>query len=189
MRAIEVTLRECEPSDLARLEAWAPTGNNRTHEVRFSRHRAGTSTYYLAHTADGRDAYVGSCEVRWDGCAALEIPRCPEVNGLQVWPEHLQSRGIGTQILEQVEAAAAARGHDTIGLGVDDPRARALYIRLGYVDSGLTYVDRYTWIDDRLQEHHVADLCQWLTKDVGRSRRERGPRERSAIVYRAGRRE
>lgn len=110
-----------------------PTGRNRTHATRFGRQRAGTSTYLLAHeTADLR-AFVGSCEIRWDGCAAPEIPRCPEVNGLQVWPQRLQSRGIGTQILQGAAMLVAARGEPVVGLGVDDgnPRARALYLRLG----------------------------------------------------------
>jgi GNAT superfamily N-acetyltransferase len=165
---IEVDLRACEPADLPALEAWAPTGSNRTHEMRFSHQVAGTSTYLLAHPAGEPGTFVGSCELRWDGCAAAEIPRCPEVNGLQVWPARLQSRGIGTQILRRLDALVAARGHDTIGLGVDDPRARALYLRLGYVDSGLTYVDRYTWIDDDHRPHEVADRCAWLTKRLAR---------------------
>lgn len=164
MHDVDVTLRACEPADLVALEEWAPTGPNRTHEMRFSRQVAGTSTYLLAHPAGEPGTFVGSCELRWDGCAAAEIPRCPEVNGLQVWPAHLQSRGIGTRILQQLDELVAERGHDVIGLGVDDPRARALYLRLGYVDSGLTYVDRYTRVDDDLVTHEVAERCAWLTK-------------------------
>jgi GNAT superfamily N-acetyltransferase len=162
----DVRLRPWEPADLPGLEAWAPTGKDRTHEQRFARHEAGTSTYLLAHLAGDPDAFVGSCEIRWDGCADPSVPRSPEVNGLQVWPEHLQSHGIGTQILLGLEPLVAARGHDVVGLGVSEPRARALYLRLGYVDDGVTYLDRWTRIDDDGREHRVADPCQWLTKQL-----------------------
>src|SRR5699024_1592999 len=71
------------------VEAWAPTGNSRTHAARFARQQAGTSTYYLAVAPELADGFVGSAEIRWDGNANLEVPRCPEVNGLQVWPGDL----------------------------------------------------------------------------------------------------
>lgn len=171
MQTCDVFLRQCLASDIAALEAWAPTGNSRTHSLRFSRQEAGTSTYYLASCHQAPGHFVGSCEVRWDGCAATEVPRCPEINGLQVWPEHLQSRGIGTQMLALIEHEVQARGHRTLGLGVDDPRAKALYLRLGYVYSGVDYIDRYTWIDGDHREHHVADRAEWMMKTLTSSER------------------
>jgi ribosomal protein S18 acetylase RimI-like enzyme len=169
MQTCDVLLRQCLASDLSALEAWAPTGNSRTHAWRFSRQQAGTSTYYLASCQQAPENFVGSCEVRWDGCAAPEVPRCPEINGLQVWPEHLQSRGIGTQMLALVELEVRARGLDTLGLGVDDARAKALYLRLGYRYSGLDYVDRYSWVDRDHREHQVAEWGQWMTKTLTRT--------------------
>lgn len=172
MQSCEVVLRPCRADDLAALETWQPTGNSRTHAWRFSHQQAGTSTYYLAACQHAPDRFVGSCEVRWDGCAAPEVPRSPEINGLQVWPEHLQSRGIGTQMLALIEQEALARDQTTLGLGVDDPPAKALYLRLGYTCSGVDYVDRYTWTDDSHQVHHVAERAQWMTKRLDGSGRQ-----------------
>ncbi|WP_114558274.1 GNAT family N-acetyltransferase [Desertihabitans aurantiacus] len=171
----DVDPRPCEATDLPALEEWAPTGNSRTHDRRFARQRTGASTFYLAHRRQAPAEFVGSAEIRWDGCAAAEVPRCPEINGLQVWPEHLQSRGIGTQMLRLLEREVRLRGHRSVGLGVDDPRARALYLRLGYVDTGVEYVDRYTWIDEHHREHHVAELGQWLMKALPVERDEQEP--------------
>lgn len=166
MQTDDVFLRSCTATDLDALEAWAGTGNSRTHEARFSRQEAGTSTYYLAASQLDPTTFVGSCEIRWDGCAAAEVPRCPEINGLQVWPEELQSQGIGTRMLTLLENEARNRGHHSTGLGVDDPRAKKLYLRLGYLDTGHEYLDRYTWIDEHHVEHHVAELGQWMMKTL-----------------------
>lgn len=176
MQTCDVFLRPCTATDLAALEAWLPTGNSRTHAMRFSHQEAGTSMYYLAACRQAPDDFVGSCEIRWDGCAATDVPRCPEVNGLQVWPEELRSQGIGTQMLGLLEQEARWRGHHTLGLGVDDPRPKRLYLRLGYVDTGQDYTDRYTWIDEVSEEHHVADRCRWMMKPLTGGRLEAGPR-------------
>lgn len=166
MLRCDVFLRPCTAADLEPLETWAPTGNSRTHEVGFARQERGTSTYVLAACRQAPQQLVGSCEVRWDGCAAPEVPRCPEVDGLQVWPEHLQSRGIGTQVLRRLEDEAWARGHRVLGLGVDDPRARALYLRLGYADTGVVHADRCSWVDEHHEVHEVAERNRWLTRDL-----------------------
>jgi len=163
-----VHLRPCRADDLEPLEAWAPTGNTRTHAARFARHQAGTSTYVLATAPEIAEGFVGSAEIRWDGNVNPEVPRCPEVNGLQVWPEELQSRGIGSAMLALLEQEARSRGHDEIGLGVDRTGPMPLYLHLGYVDTGLDYIDRYTRIDEDHHEQHVAEQCRWLTKPLGK---------------------
>lgn len=163
----DVHLRPCRFDDLEPLEAWAPTGNTRTHAARFARQRAGASTYYLATAPELAKGFVGSAEIRWGGNANPEVPRCPEVNGLQVWPEELRSRGIGSAMLALLEQEARARGHAELGLGVDCTGPLPLYLRLGYENTGIQYLDRYTWIDEDHREHHVAEQCRWLTKALG----------------------
>ena len=57
----------------------------------------------------------------------------PELNAVTVAPE-LRSQGIGTALIREAERRVAPRGLACVGLavGVDNPRARSLYERLGY---------------------------------------------------------
>jgi RimJ/RimL family protein N-acetyltransferase len=71
----------------------------------------------------------------------LRVVRTPdlvELAGLQLLPEH-QGRGLGTRVIRDLVAEAASTGR-AFGLSVekDNPRARALYERLGLVIVGQT---------------------------------------------------
>jgi ribosomal protein S18 acetylase RimI-like enzyme len=163
-------IRACREQDLALLERHIPSpGQSRYHEVRFQRQQQGLSTFLVACIDD---VPVGSGEIRWQGCAASEVherhPDCPELNGLAVWPPERRSHGIGTAIIRAAEALAGQRGYHQIGLGVDDqnPRAAALYLRLGYKETGCRYLDRYHYIDDHGVRHDVADPCRFLIKPI-----------------------
>lgn len=162
-----VEIRQCRTNDIALLEQWTPTGLTQTHAARFSRQEQGTSTFLIAWL---EGTPVGSCEIRWGGCRAPEVQElvgdCPEINGLQVWPEHRQSRGIGTALIAAAEDHAQQRGRSRIGMGVGDSntRAAALYLRLGYVDSGCRYLDRWHYLDETGTRHDVADPCRFLIK-------------------------
>ncbi|MFB4317747.1 GNAT family N-acetyltransferase [Actinomadura sp. 21ATH] len=159
----------CRREDLDALEEHLPSPSATSyHARRFARQAAGAGTYLVAWL-DGRPA--GNCEVRWNGCAAPEVRAvtagCPEVNGLHV-VDALRSRGIGTALIRRAERLAARRGARLIGLGVDDhgnPRAAALYARLGYRPT-VRYLDRYSYTDDAGVEHPVEDPCVFLVKDL-----------------------
>ncbi|WP_424534909.1 GNAT family N-acetyltransferase [Sphaerisporangium viridialbum] len=160
-------IRECRDQDLGPLEHHIPSpGRNRFHEARFRRQEQGRSTFLVAWTDD---IPVGSGEILWHGCAAPEVaqryPDCPELNGLTVSPER-QSQGIGTALVHAAEARARQRGHQRIGLGVDDEnhRAAALYLRLGYEETGCRYLDRYQYLDDQGARHEAADPARFLVK-------------------------
>ncbi|MFD9963378.1 GNAT family N-acetyltransferase [Amycolatopsis sp. NPDC059020] len=90
------------------------------------------------------------------------------MNGLDV-AEDRRSRGIGTALLATAETCARNRGYHHIGLGVDDdnPRAAALYLRLGYRETGCRYLDRYSYVDADGSSHDVADPARFLVKDLG----------------------
>jgi GNAT superfamily N-acetyltransferase len=66
----------------------------------------------------------------------------PMLNHLEVHPDR-RGQGIGTAIIEQAERLAAQMGHRRllIGVGIDNPRAYDLYLRLGYTDWGHGNVD------------------------------------------------
>ncbi|MBO4252397.1 GNAT family N-acetyltransferase [Streptomyces griseorubiginosus] len=159
----------CRQDDLEVLEERLPSSSAVSyHAQRFARQASGTSTFLVAWL----DAQpTGICEVRWDGCAAPEVravlPGCPEINGLHV-VDALQSRGIGTALIRHAEQLAGERNAELIGLGVDDhgnPRAAALYARLGY-EPTVPYVDRYFYTDDTGAEHSVADPAVFLVKEL-----------------------
>ncbi len=147
-----------------------PTGRSRRHAVRVERQEAGLGTYLVAWSGG---APVGSGEVRWDGCSAPEVaerfPGCPEVNALNVWPEEFRSRGIGTAIVRAAEELAVARGLGRIGLGVtdDNDRAAALYLRLGYAETGCRYLDRYVYLGPGDERHELADPARFLVRELG----------------------
>ncbi|WP_369167903.1 GNAT family N-acetyltransferase [Streptomyces sp. R28] len=157
----------CRAEDIEVLDHFMPSYSvDGNHAARFGRQEAGDSTY-LIPWLDGRP--VGHAEVRWTGCAAPEArasrPGCPEINGLFVWPESLRSRGIGTALVRTAERMAKERGIGAMGLGVDDdnPRAAALYARLGYLPT-VPYVDRWTRLDSDGVRHEQADACVFLVK-------------------------
>ena len=97
---------------------------------------------------------VGALLIAWCGkepvgdvylwCEPLEepelrriFPGVPLLNHLEVavpW----QRRGIGTALVQACEQEAVVRGHDVLllGVGLDNPDAKRLYERLGYLDWG-----------------------------------------------------
>ncbi|MFJ4281279.1 GNAT family N-acetyltransferase [Streptomyces massasporeus] len=162
---MEIT--ECRAGDIEALERCMPSHSAEgSHAARFGRQRAGESTYLIPWLDGGP---VGHAEIRWTGCAAPEVrsaqPGCPEINGLFVWPASLRSQGIGAALVHTAERLARERGIGVMGLGVgdDNPRAAALYARLGYLPT-VAYVDRWTHLgpDGVRQEH--ADPCVFLVK-------------------------
>lgn len=163
-------IRHCKEEDLELLERHMPSpGQTRRHAMRFEKQQQGLSTFLVAWS-DGIP--VGTAQVLWQGCTAPEVrdrfPKCPELNGLGVWPPQLRSQGIGTAIIRAAETQARRSGHHQIGLGVDDlnHRAAALYLRLGYEETGCRYLDRYHYIDDNGSRHEVADPARFLIKQL-----------------------
>lgn len=139
------------------------------HHERFTQQQDGRLTYLIAWL-DGIP--VGHTMVRWEGTTdafvAERISDCAHVEDLFVMPE-LRSTGIGTQILGYGERLAAERGFMQIGLavGIDNPRARALYERLGYVDTGFGVFEiggTYTDIEGNMREWR--EVCEYMVKQI-----------------------
>ncbi|MFE9624233.1 GNAT family N-acetyltransferase [Streptomyces sp. NPDC006527] len=164
---MEITV--CRAADVALLDRHiGSSGVTSFHARRFARQERGESTYLVAWL-DGRP--VGHAEMRWTGCDAPDVraarPGCPEIGGLGVWPQELRSRGIGTALVRAAENLARERGITVAGLGVakDNPRAAALYARLGYRPV-IDYLDRWTYEGTDGITHECVDPCAFLVREL-----------------------
>jgi GNAT superfamily N-acetyltransferase len=162
-------IAECRAEELDRLEAAIPSGASRFHQQRYNRQQLGTSTYLIAWV---HERPVGHAEMRWNGGAAEKVrqrfPRCPEISALDVWPAQMRSRGIGTALIVAAERLATGRKVREIGLGVADenPRAAALYLRLGFAETGCRYVNSYEIVKPTGMREIVNELCRFLVKNL-----------------------
>jgi GNAT superfamily N-acetyltransferase len=167
---MEITV--CRAADVPLLDQCIGSpGATSFHARRFARQERGQSTYLVAWL-DGRP--VGHAELRWGGCddAAVRAarPGCPEINALTVWPESLRSRGIGSALVRAAEERARERGRTAIGLGVadDNPRAAALYARLGYRPLA-PYVGRWSYEGHDGVTHECVEELTFLVKELVRA--------------------
>jgi RimJ/RimL family protein N-acetyltransferase len=161
-----VQIREGRPEDAELIEATMPSASGRDHHRRSERQVAGQSTVLIAWM-DGTP--VGHAEVRWDGNDVGDpFPRCPQLGAMQVWPAHLRSRGIGTALAAEAERRVRLRGLDQIGLGVADRnrRAAALYLRLGFRETGCRFFEHYE-VRDGDGTRWVSEPCRFLVKILG----------------------
>jgi ribosomal protein S18 acetylase RimI-like enzyme len=115
--------------------------------------------YYIAvAVVDG--APVGRAGLNFEGTG---LPDTPFLWAAHVEPEW-QGRGIGTTLMRHLEDVARARGMRAIRLFVskENPRAQALYERLGYSVDG-EGVDRWSY-EDAGETIYVADPCWTMEK-------------------------
>ncbi|MGH3314051.1 MAG: GNAT family N-acetyltransferase [Streptomyces sp.] len=161
-------ISECREEDVVLLDQHMPSPGSSQYAYRFARQLDGTSSFLVAWR-DGRP--VGSCEVRWEGCAAPEVravhPGCPEINGLGGWLGTLRSHRVASALIGAAEELSRERGRISVGLGVEknNPRTEALYKRLGYRPA-TPYLDLWSYEDGAGLTHRVADACTFLVKDL-----------------------
>ena len=139
------------------------------HDDRFAQQRHGSLTYLIAWL---EGIPIGHTMVRWTGTTdayvADRITDCAHVEDLFVMP-HLRSHGIGTRILAEAERLAVSRDFTQIGLavGIDNPRARALYERLGYADTGFgAFQIGGTFHDRHGIRREWREVCEYLVKPL-----------------------
>jgi ribosomal protein S18 acetylase RimI-like enzyme len=123
---LDVSIRSIVEADLDGFREWYGPARDESFRRSFERHSLGEVVYLVA-LIDGKPVgHLGIDLVRVTGAALLWQ--------FGVYPP-LQSRGIGTAMVSEAEHAIAEHGFRTaeIGAETDNPRARALYERLGYV--------------------------------------------------------
>lgn len=137
-----VLVRRCTEADVAALESGEPPGSGYVRGA-FARQKEG-AVDFLVGLVDG--APVGSAELTHDDP--------PELKNLGV-DEAARSRGLGAAIVRAAEAlveermptVAVGQRALVVGVGLENPRAAALYERLGYERTGELSTTTYTYVD------------------------------------------
>ena len=161
-------IRECRSGDIEALERHLPTRPSGVHAQHFAQQEAGRWSYLVAYIDE---MPAGVCVIRWEGWtesqALSTYPDCPELTNLQV---HTARRrlGVGTALIRSAEERARARGYHRLGIAVaeDNPKAAALYARLGFADTGLRAESRYLYPDDHGRSQEVVEHNALLVKDL-----------------------
>ena len=152
MTAIEV--RALAASEVGRLERDEPPGRGFARAM-WALQEAGGSTLLVAWDGD-RPVGAGQLDLRGD---------VPELRNLRVDAAE-RGRGIGTAIVRAAEERVAP-GRLAVGVGLDNPRARALYERLGYRGTGETTTTTYAYVDDAGVTRQATETDETLARDLG----------------------
>ena len=106
------------------------------------------------------------CEPATEPEVRRQLPGVPRLDHLEV-PGPFQGRGIGTALIGAAEATARQLGYVRIALGVglDNPKARRLYERLGYAAWGHgTVVGSWVEYPDAGPPVTLSEVCDMLIK-------------------------
>lgn len=166
-----IHLRHATEADLPALEVLPfSAGLPSKHQDRFARQQCDEVVYVLA-TAE--DEIVGHLLLKW-GCPSdphvrALVPPCAEVEDFVVAP-NLRGQGVGSEMLTYAGAQSLKHGVTWlgIGVGVENPSARSLYERRGFIlVPGSEH--RVSWRSPdgsggEIQEH---EDCVYLVKDLG----------------------
>lgn len=162
-----VVVRDVRDADVPLLEQHLQGGPAHAHHR--ERARFGERDHLVALAEDGTP--LGTAQVRWHGFGQpterAAAPHLPEIAGVQVHPDH-RSRGVGSALLAEAERRIALFGHPAaaLGVGVDNPRAQALYERRGYRDTGARSTLTYRYVDEagvtrEATEHDAVLVRKW----------------------------
>ena len=145
---------------------WAASGK---HADRFRRQQEGHVVYFVAWVGE---LAVGHALIKWRGSdvetISSQLLGCPDIEDLYVVPDYREA-GIGSSLLSHAERLAIRHGYRQIGLGVDvtNPRARRLYERLGYSDSGFgEHRTSWYYLDREGREQLTTEVCNYLVKPL-----------------------
>lgn len=147
-----VIVRPCTAADVAPITATEYPGA-RIAERMFARQSRGESLYLVAW----RDGVpIGQGEV------VFAPPR--ELRSLHVADSH-RGRVVGTAVIHAAEEASREAVELSVGAGLDNPEARQLYERLGYVGTGDVTTTTYRYVDAD-GEYEATEADERLVKQL-----------------------
>lgn len=170
-RSGDLDVRPCAQDDVAALAADEPPGADIAVRL-FARQQGGESVFLVARGEPGgpatrqRSRRTGAMSTTSGGVVGwgeLLLGPEPELRHLQVAPGS-RGRGVGSAV---VRAAEHTRGITrlSIGVAVDNPAARRLYERLGYVGTGELTTTTYTYVD-ATGEHEATETDERLVRSL-----------------------
>lgn len=169
--AVEVEIRPLAEKEIGLLEQQLASGPPEKHQERLLMQQQGEAVYLVAWLDR---LPVGHVLLRWagspHGAVASRLLDCPDIEDLWVSPEY-RSRGIGSRLMDAAEALVRQRGYARVGLGVavDNVRARSLYQRRGYRESGLGEFEHGTlYVDEQGRRRAGREIDTYLIKDLDR---------------------
>lgn len=174
MEASGITIRPLAADELAQLERapWS-SGLKEKHRQRFQRQGEGKVVYLIFWQGD---TPVGHLLLKWSGPhdphVASRITDCAEIEDFVV-RQDLRSQGIGRRVLEHAAALTRERGMARLGLsvGLDNPRARALYERVGFTQADVgTVVVRWQGPTPDGGKRWYEQQCIYLVKELAIAR-------------------
>lgn len=128
------------------------------------------ATFFEAQQAGGvifLTAWDGSIPVG-SGVLVTGAPgSIPELKNLHVHAE-FRSRGVGSAVIRAAEEQSRCGGAQLmeVGVGIDNPRARALYERLGYRPTGQSATITYQYLDDEGSRRTATETSQQLVRQL-----------------------
>ena len=170
MRAVaNAEIRIATEADLPSLKWGIKPSFGRSIQVEFDDQEQGQQSIFIALI---QGTLVGSGFLRWmgprDETISTLFPDTPEIFRLDV-DEQRRSQGIGSALIAVMEEEARRRGYTRLGLGVahENPRALALYERVGFERTAITsYYDEYKYQIGDGPVETARDLCRFLTKPI-----------------------
>jgi GNAT superfamily N-acetyltransferase len=169
-RTSRITVRDAEPADVPALTALKGEGSEAIHQDRLR--DAATPTFrYLVLLVDGELAGYGCLVFRrpahWSDAADAE--QLPQMVDLRVAESH-RGKGYGSAFIRAMERIAAEAGSQELYVRVaalDNPRASALYQRLGYRPlQAEPYVKQWEFTDSSGKLHRGEDRLIDLVKPL-----------------------
>lgn len=158
--AIPAFVRELRDEDGRELEWQGGIDLRSFYQAQWDRHSYGEATVLVV---DWNTFPIAQAAIYWQGKPTH--PGLPDIQSFRVFPA-FRGMGIGSKLLDACEDTVAARGYNEVSLsvGIENPRARALYERRGYEAAGEPYFDEWNYLDARGELQIIGETILDLIK-------------------------